>query len=79
MRASGGYIPKYRINKSTTARLAKNPTMATNTNLKNCFEGLDCDSWKTKYLVIKKLTTTPIKNDMDKEIVEFRKVYDINW
>jgi len=62
------------IKNFNTARLAKKPITATDTNLKNCFDGEDLDSENTKYRVIKKLTTTPIKNDIASESVELRRV-----
>ena len=50
-------------------QLAKYPTIATEINLINCFEGFDLDSLNTTYRVIKKLTITPKKKDIANETV----------
>jgi hypothetical protein len=49
--------------------LAKYPIKATDANLKNCLYGGSFDSEKTKYLVIKKLTSTPMKKEIENESV----------
>ena len=54
---------------SNKSRLAKNPTTATVEKRKNCFEGVEADSLKTKYRVIKKLTVTPKKKDTPNDSV----------
>jgi hypothetical protein len=60
-----------------TNRFAKKPITATDTNLKNCLYGGNFDSAKTKYLVIKKLTSTPKKKEIASESVELRTVVKI--
>jgi hypothetical protein len=45
----------------------------------NCLEGFDLDSVNTKYLVIIKFTTTPIKKEIANEIVELRTVKENTW
>ena len=76
--AYGGYTPNDCIKIFTTARLAKKPITATETKRINCLDDLLRDSWNTKNLVIRKLTTTPIKNEIAKDKVELRTVYDSN-